>query len=156
MAPVFQGGDLCVIMEKGPHKNHCLSDFVQISVFFACNPFKLCGPRFPSTIYKRRWTLKILCTTELPECIHGLISRSPRRHPYTTASEQVVSCTGEWLVVWSLARVFSRFFSKLCRYNHKLKYHWYKSSKTFVGVLKLSHVGVLTNIFHNHRGRMSV
>ena len=25
MAPVFQGGDLCLIMEKGCHKTHCLS-----------------------------------------------------------------------------------------------------------------------------------
>ena len=47
VAPVFQGGDLCVIMEKGPRKTHCLSSFVQISEFSACNPFKLCGIRFP-------------------------------------------------------------------------------------------------------------
>ena len=47
VAPVFQGGDLCVIMEKGSHKTNFLSGFVQISYFVACNPFKLCGPCFP-------------------------------------------------------------------------------------------------------------
>ena len=47
VTPVFQGVDLCVIMENGPHKTHCLSGFMQISEFFACNLFKLCGPRFP-------------------------------------------------------------------------------------------------------------
>ena len=36
-----------VIMEKGPHKTHCLSTFVQISYFVVCNLFKLCGPCFP-------------------------------------------------------------------------------------------------------------
>ena len=34
-------------LEFGPYKTHCLSGFVQILEFFACNPFKLCGPRFP-------------------------------------------------------------------------------------------------------------
>ena len=47
MVPVFQGGDLYVIMEIRPHKTHCLSGFVQISEVFACNPFKLRDPRFP-------------------------------------------------------------------------------------------------------------
>ena len=46
VAPVFRGGDLCVLMEKGPHKIRCLSGFVKILVSFACNPFRLCGPRF--------------------------------------------------------------------------------------------------------------
>ena len=31
VAPVFQGVDLCVIMEKRPHKTHYLTGFVQIS-----------------------------------------------------------------------------------------------------------------------------
>ena len=30
VAPVFQGVDLCVIMENRPHKTHCPRDFVQI------------------------------------------------------------------------------------------------------------------------------
>ena len=33
-------------MEKQPHKNHCLRGFMQITFFFACNPFKLCEHRF--------------------------------------------------------------------------------------------------------------
>ena len=45
VVPIFQGGDL--FMKKRPHKSHWYSDYVQISEFVACNPFKLCGPRFP-------------------------------------------------------------------------------------------------------------
>ena len=47
--PIFlQGGDLCVILENRPcHKTHCIGDFVQTLEFFTCNPFKMCGPRFP-------------------------------------------------------------------------------------------------------------
>ena len=33
VAPIFQGGDLCVIMEKGPPKTHYLRGFVQLSDF---------------------------------------------------------------------------------------------------------------------------
>ena len=47
VAHVFQGGHLCVIIMKGPHKTHYLTGFVQNSKIVACNPFKLCGPRFP-------------------------------------------------------------------------------------------------------------
>ena len=35
--PIFQGGDLCVIMDKGPHKTHCLSGFVQILLLIHSN-----------------------------------------------------------------------------------------------------------------------
>ena len=45
VVPVFQGGDLCVIMEKRTHKAHYLSIFVQISEVYACNSFKLCGEK---------------------------------------------------------------------------------------------------------------
>ena len=47
MAHVFQGGDLCIIIEKRFHKTNWLSGFMQISIFFAYNPLKLYGPRFP-------------------------------------------------------------------------------------------------------------
>ena len=43
MAPVFQGGDLSVIMENGTHKTLFLSGLIQISENFACNPLKLCN-----------------------------------------------------------------------------------------------------------------
>ena len=42
VVPVFQGGDLCGIMEKGPHKTICIIGFVRISNV-GCNPFKLWG-----------------------------------------------------------------------------------------------------------------
>ena len=45
MVPVFQGGDLCDIMEKGPHKTICISGFVRILKYVGCNQFKLCDPR---------------------------------------------------------------------------------------------------------------
>ena len=37
-------------MEKGPHKTHCLSCFVQNLIFFVCNPSKLYGPLFQGDI----------------------------------------------------------------------------------------------------------
>ena len=48
--PVFQGGNLCVIMEKGPYKTHYLSGLVHIPEILAFSPVKLCAPLFP------RWT----------------------------------------------------------------------------------------------------
>ena len=105
VAPVFQGGDLCVIMEKGPHKNHCLSDFVQISGFFACNPFKLCGPRFPSTIYKRRWTLEDFVynrTTGMYSRSHFSLACDPPTEQLATKSRNL-QVNGRWFDLW---RVF--------------------------------------------------
>ena len=46
MAPVFQGDVLCAIIENCHNKTYCLSDFIQISELFACNPYKMCGPVF--------------------------------------------------------------------------------------------------------------
>ena len=53
--------DLCVKMEKGPHKTHCLSGIANFGFFFACNPFKLCGPRFPRGVIMEKRPHKTHC-----------------------------------------------------------------------------------------------
>ena len=39
MAPVFQGGDLCVAIEKGPQKIHCLCDSSNLVMRFLMQMF---------------------------------------------------------------------------------------------------------------------
>ena len=40
---------MCEIKEKGPHKTHWLSGFLIFSKS-VCNPWELCGPRFPRVV----------------------------------------------------------------------------------------------------------